>query len=74
MKTKTEKEIKELEKLLGQKKLLSITDLLNAGFYGSRAAALNSIRRYGIPLVKMSKHRFLVPREAFLIFLRENTE
>lgn len=64
--------IEEIEHLLGDKAFIPLTDLISIGLFGSNSAALAAVKKGKLPIVKVSMHRFVVPRQAILSFICEN--
>ena len=72
MATTAESILEEVELLLGDKAFVPLTDLISWGLFGSNSAALAAVKKGRIPIVRVSRHRFVVPRQAILNFIYEN--
>jgi len=66
--------LEEIEQLLGKQQFIPLPDLVRLGLYGSHSAALAAVKRGEIPIIRVTKSRFVVPRKAVLNFIRENFE
>jgi hypothetical protein len=66
--------LEEIELVLGDKSFIPLTDLIALGLFGSNSAALAAVKRGQLPIVRVSRHRFVVPRQAVLRFIGENYE
>lgn len=64
--------IEEVEYLLGDKTFIPLVELIDLGLFGSHSAALAAVKNGKLPIVKVSKHRFVVPRSAVIRFICEN--
>ena len=64
--------IEETEKHLGEAAFIPASKLIDLGFYGSSTSLSNAIKNGSLPAIKISEHRFVVPRSAIAHIIRKN--
>lgn len=64
--------IQELTNRLGDHSFYTLKQLTSIGFFGSMSAARNALDEGLIPFLKVSKRRYVIPRQSLIAYLQSN--